>query len=159
MATRREMICGFVLAPTPLGGEPSGRDAHLAALAAEYRRFDEEINALEQAADELWLAEANANRDHSPCYLAMREEVDALCGAKGRVANAIIGRPAIDWAGVARKLALWRREAATVHAYDFDSAHETFTFSAYQDVLRLSGLTSLAHPNDAKMARRMRDYW
>lgn len=46
-----------------------------------------------------------------------------------------------------------------VHRYDFDSAHEAFTFSAYQDVLRLGDHTFLQRRYDNKTVLRFRDYW
>ena len=84
---------------------------------------------------------------------------EALDRAKGRVANAIINLPASSFVGAAYKLIVWRREAAMSFPNDFDAAHESFTFSAYQDLLRLTGLTAHAHQFDAGTAARMRTYW
>lgn len=159
MATRREMVLGLSALPLFGLGGVDAHDARLVSLAAEYNRFDREIGALEVAADKRWEVDRKLSRDESPAYLAMREELEALYKDKARIANAIINQPAESWLGVSQKLILWRREAAIVHRYEFDSPHETFTFSAYCDVLRLTGLQSFAHRYDATTARNMRDYW
>jgi hypothetical protein len=130
--SRRNVIGALALVIPP--DVETGADTRLAALIAEYRRLDDRIEASGNACE-------------------------ALDRAKGRVANAIINLPAASFVGAAYKLVLWRREAAMSFPNDFDAAHESFTFSAYQDLLRLTGLTAHAHRFDAETAARMRTYW
>lgn len=153
------MICGLGLAAS---GEVSGatpNDVRLAALVAEHHRFDTQIEIQQDLCDERSKADRSAGLVESAQFLAMSDRLEALHRDQGRLAHAIINQPASSFLGLAYKLTIWRREAAIARAYDFDAAHESFTFSAYQDVLRLTGLMSLAHKNDPRTALRMRTYW
>jgi hypothetical protein len=134
-------------------------DTGLDALTAEHCRFDKKVAAAQNEADVLNSAERCAGHVESSRLRAIYGRVEALHAAQAKVANAIINLPAASFAGVALKLVLWRKEAAMRFAYDFDSAHETFVFSAYQDMLRLTGLTSRVHEYDRETAARMRAYW
>lgn len=156
MLTRRQMggAAAYAVAVAP---HPSHRDEQLVRLVAEHDRFDRAIQAAEEEADAALLAGRTSKRREVLEGACARAE--ALHVAQGRVANAIINLPAASFAGVAYKLVLWRREAAISFPDDFDAAHESFTFSAYHDLLRLTGLEALAHVHDQATLARMRNYW
>jgi hypothetical protein len=135
--SRRDLIdatLGALALVAPSRSAEPNTDARLAALIAEHRRLNNRIEAAEGVCE-------------------------ALDRAKARVANTIINLPAASFVGAAYKLILWRREAAMSFPTDFDAAHESFTFSAYRDLLRLTGLTAHAHRFDAGTAARMQSYW
>jgi hypothetical protein len=134
-------------------------DERLKMLIAEHHRFDELVEAAQDAADDANAAERSANGKESPRVAALYHRVEALHRAQGRVANTIVNLPAASLVGVAYKLMLWRREAAIRFPDDFYDAHESFTFSAYHDVLRLTGLRAHAYEHDPETVERMRDYW
>jgi hypothetical protein len=158
MTTRRDAI-SFGVSSLLLGSLPDGADRRLLALVEEHRRFDEAIQVAEDQADALIIADRRARRTRSAATEAACGRAEALHEAQGGVANAIINTPASTLVGAAYKLIVWRREAAISFPDDFDGAHESFTFSAYRDLLRLTGLEALAHPNDPATLARMRKYW
>ena len=154
MTTRRDAISFGVASLLP-EKHALAPDRALASLVAEHAHFEGEILAAEDAADAF-------RHSAGACALAREAacaRAEALHMAQGRVANAIINLPAASFAGVAYKLILWRREAAISFPDDFDAAHESFTFSAYRDLLRLTGLEALAHVHDQATLARMRNYW
>ena len=134
-------------------------DRRLLQFVEEHHRFDKAILLAEDAADILLSASRRSGRGRSAAAEAACARAEALHEAQGRVANAIINTPASTLVGAAYKLVVWRREAAISHPDDFDGAHESFTFSAYRDLLRLSGLGALEHPHDRATLARMRRYW
>lgn len=158
MTTRRDAIRFGVTSLLPKS-RAAGPDQTLAALIAEHGRFDREILVAEDEADALRGADRRAQHTQAVATEAAYARAEALHVAQGRVANAIINLPAASFVGVAYKLILWRREAAVSFPDDFDAAHESFTFSAYRDLLRLTGLEGLAHVHDPATLARMRDYW
>jgi hypothetical protein len=129
----------------------------LARLIAEHHRFDEAICRAEDEADALIAGRRSAGRRSAAEAACARAE--ALHEAQGRVANAIINMPAATFLGAAYKLVVWRKEPAISFPDDFDGAHESFTFSAYRDLLRLTGLNAREHPYDRATLARMRNYW
>jgi hypothetical protein len=143
----------------PNGLESGDADAHLAALIAEHHRFNDAIEMAQDAADEANAAERRVGGAESSRVAALYRRVETLHHEQGGVANTILTRPAASFVGVAAKLMLWRHEAALCFEDDFDNAHESFVFSAYQDVLRLTGLQYRAHPKDRATRRRMTRYW
>jgi hypothetical protein len=157
--TRRQLVGG--LASAPIGAEAlsTRSDRELARLIVEYHRFDEAILTAEDEADALLVAGRRSSRGRTSAAEAACARAEALHMAQGRVANSIINLPAESFAGVAYKLVLWRKEAAILFPDDFDAAHESFTFSAYRDLLRLIGLDALAHVHDQATLARMRNYW
>jgi hypothetical protein len=158
MTTRRDAI-SFGVSSLLLGSLPDGADRRLLALVEEHNRFDEAIQVAEDQADALIIADRRAHRARSAAAEAACGRAEALHEAQGRVANAIINTPAATLVGAAYKLIVWRREAAISFPDDFDGAHESFTFSAYRDLLRLTGLDALAHRHDRATLTRMRNYW
>lgn len=158
MTTRRDAISFGVSSLLP-GSLSGGADARLAALVDEHRRFDEAIQAAEDEVDALLIAGRRSGRRRSAALEAACARAEALHEAQGRVANAIINTPAATVIGAAYKLIVWRSEAAISFPDDFDGAHESFTFSAYRDLLRLTGLDALAHRYDQATLARMRKYW
>jgi hypothetical protein len=158
MTTRRDAI-SFGVSSLLLGSLPDGADQRLLALVEEHHRFDEAIEVAEDQADALIIADRRARRTRGAAAEAACARAEALHEAQGRVANAIINTPAATLVGAAYKLIVWRREAAIAFPDDFDGAHESFTFSAYRDLLRLAGLSSLEHPHDQATLARMRTYW
>ena len=156
--TRRGVVEAVALAATP-SNFSGAADGQLARLNDEHRHFDEIIQRAEDEADALIIADGHAGRKRSVPAEAACARAEALHEAQGRVANAIINTPAATLVGAAYKLIVWRREAAISFPDDFDEAHESFTFSAYWDLLRLTGLHALAHPNDRATLARMRNYW
>jgi hypothetical protein len=132
------------------------QDGELFHLIAEYWRLENVPQLVENEVATLILPGRRQGRDTTEAACARAEVVDE---AQGRLANAIINRPAATLVGVAYKLIVWRREAAIMRRGDFDTAHETFTFSAYRDLLRLAGLDALAHPHDEATLTRLKDYW
>jgi hypothetical protein len=149
----------MILGAVPAAVAQSGADERLSELIAEHHRFDELVEAAQDAADEAHSAERTVAGKESLRVTALYHRVEALHRAQGRVANTIVNLPAASFVGVAYKLMLWRREAALRFPDDFYDAHESFTFSAYHDVLRLTGLTGLAYEHDPETVERMRDYW
>jgi hypothetical protein len=138
---------------------PSNVDEDLVRLVAEHDRFERAIQAAEEEADATFLADRRSGRGRTDASEAACARAEVLHMAQGRVANAIINLPAASFAGVAYKLILWRREAAISFPDDFDAAHESFTFSAYRDLLRLTGLEAFSHCHDRATLARMRKYW
>jgi hypothetical protein len=134
-------------------------DNELAQLVAEHHRFEGEILAAEDQADEIRSVEQRAGRGRSGVVEAAYACAEALHAGQGVVANAIVTLPSASFVGVAHKLMLWRREAAIRSPDDFFDAHESFTFSAYEDALRLTGLQHRAHVCDPATRRRMARYW
>lgn len=159
MTTRRNAITLAVSALLPAEVFAGGADERLAALIAEHRRFDDIIDAVHAAADKASVAERTGHGGASASVTALYRHAEALHREQGRLANAILNLPAASFVGVAHKLMLWRREAAIHFPNDFYEAHGSFVFSAYQDVLKLTGLIAFAHEHDAEAAERMRDYW
>lgn len=160
--SRRSLIEAALISASPIGSfnaYPKKPDDDLARLVAEHRRFDEEILAAHEHADELRFSERRAGRGRSDAVEAAYAQAEALHARQGRIANAIINSPSASFVGVAHKLMLWRREAAVRFSDDFFDSHETFTFSAYDDVLRLTGLQSSALACDPATRRRMSRYW
>lgn len=158
MTTRRDAI-SFGVSSLLTRGQSTDVDWRLAELVAEHHRFDEEILAAEDQVDDLRSAERRAGRGRSAVVEAACARIEAMHARQGEVANAIITLPAASFVGVAHKFMLWRREAAIRDADDFFDAHESFTFSAYEDVLRLTGLQRCAHACDPATRRRMARYW
>ncbi len=158
MTTRREAISFGVSALLPFNFSGVA-DQRLVSLVNEHHSFDEAILAVEEEADALLIAGRRSGEKRSAAAEAGCARAEALHEAQGRVANAIINMPAATILGAAYKLIVWRKEAAISFPDDFDGAHESFTFSAYQDLLRLTGLGGLSHPNDRATLARMRNYW
>lgn len=158
MTTRREAISFGVssLLPSSLS---EVADRRLVALVDEHHRFEEAILRAEDEADALLIAGRRSGRRRSAAAEASCARAEALHEAQGRVANIIINTPAKTVLGAAYKLIVWRREAAVSLPDDFDGAHESFTFSAYRDLLRLTGLRRLEHRHDQATLARMRNYW
>ncbi len=67
--------------------------------------------------------------------------------------NAIVRRsataPAEDLRGVAAKMLVWRAETLLL-GHRLELQRDVVAFGAYQDILRLAGLTQLSHPTDAR---------
>lgn len=67
--------------------------------------------------------------------------------------NAIIRRsvtqPAQDLSGVVAKMAVWRAETLLL-GHRLELQRDMIAFGAYQDLLRLSGMTQFAHANDQR---------
>lgn len=158
MTTRRDAI-SFGVSSLLLGSLADADDRCLIKLVEEHHRFDKEILLAEDEADVLLSASRRSGRGRSAAAETACAGVEALHEAQGRVANAIINTPASTLVGAAYKLVVWRREAAISYPDDFDGAHESFTFSAYRDLLRLAGLGVLEHPHDQATLARMRRYW
>lgn len=158
MTTRREAISFGVSSLLP-GSLSEAADRRLVMLVDEHHRFDEAILAAEDEADALLIAGRRSRGKRSAAAEAACARAEALHEGQGRVANAIINMPAATVLGAAYKLVVWRKEAAIAFPDDFDGAHESFTFSAYRDLLRLTGLTALEHPHDRATLARMRKYW
>jgi hypothetical protein len=110
-----------------------------------------DLRALQSHAAQLMDALEHRAGSHWSHIETLDREQDRLC-------DAIVNHPAASFRGVAHKLALWRSEAARAFPDDFDHAHESFAFSAYQDILRLTGLGALSHPNDEATRARLRAY-
>jgi hypothetical protein len=159
MPTRRQLVGALASAPLGAKALSTCSDEELARLIAEHSRFDEAILAAGHEADVLLIADHHSGRGQTAAAAAACARAEALHMGQGRVANAIVNLPAESFAGVAYKLVLWRKEAALVFPNDFDAAYESFTFSAYRDLLRLTGLDALAHAQDQATLVRMRDYW
>jgi len=157
--TRRNLVEAVTLGATTAAGRGGDQDRALARLIAEHRRFDEAILRAEDEADALLIAGHRSDGKRSAAAEAACARAEALHEAQGRVANAIINTPAVTVLGAAYKLIVWRKEAAISFPDDFDGAHESFTFSAYRDLLRLTGLRSLEHRHDQATLARMRNYW
>lgn len=158
MTTRREAISFGVSSLLPASSSEVA-DRRLVALVNDHHRFDEAILAAEDEADALLIAGRRSGGKRSAAAEAACACAEALHEAQGRVANAIINMPAATIMGAAYKLIIWRKEAAISFPDDFDGAHESFTFSAYRDLLRLTGLNALEHPQDRATLARMRKYW
>ena len=157
MPNRRQMLGGVAFV-AGAGRGSSSSDARLARLIAEHRHLDVAITSVEDEIDAL----RTADRRFGLRSIAAEDacvRAEALHVAQGKVANAIINTPAATLVGAAYKLIVWRREAAISFPDDFDGAHESFTFSAYRDLLRLTGLRSLEHRHDQATLARMRNYW
>lgn len=158
MPSRRQIL-GAIASSAAVGRRFMARDAALVQMIDEHHRFDEAILLAEDEADVLLSASRRSGRGRSAAAEAACARAEELHEAQGRVANAIINTPASTLVGAAYKLVVWRREAAVSYPDDFDGAHESFTFSAYRDLLRLSGLSALEHPHDRATLARMRRYW
>jgi hypothetical protein len=154
---RRNVIEAAFISALSLDAKNS--DNELARLVAEHHRFDEEILAADDQADDLRSAERRAGRGRSAIVEADCARLEGLHARQGGVAHAIVTLPSASFVGVAHKLMLWRREAAIRSPDDFFDAHESFTFSAYEDVLRLTGLQRCAHACDPATRRRMKRFW
>jgi hypothetical protein len=157
MASRRQIL--GAIATSAVGWSPANDDMPLLRLVGDHHRFDEAILAAEDEADALLIAGRQSGGKRSAAAEAACARAEALHEAQGRVANAIINMPAATLLGVAYKLIVWRKEAAISFPDDFDGAHESFTFSAYRDLLRLTGLSALEHPCDRATLARMKRYW
>lgn len=157
--TRRNLVEAVTLGATTAADWGADQDRALARLIAEHHRFDEAILAAEDEADALLIAGRRSGGRRSAATEAACARAEALHEAQGRVANEIINMPAATVLGAAYKLIVWRKEAAISFPDDFDGAHESFTFSAYRDLLRLTGLNALEHPHDRATLARMRKYW
>lgn len=157
MASRRQIL--GAIATSAVGWGPPGDDMELLRLIGEHHRFDEAILAAEDEADALLIAGRRPGGKRSADAEAACARAEALHEAQGRVANEIINMPSASVLGAAYKLIVWRKEAAISFPDDFDGAHESFTFSAYRDILRLTGLNALEHPHDRATLARMRRYW
>ena len=158
MPSRRQIL-GVIATSIPVGRRSIAGDAALVHLIEEHHRFDKEIVLAEDEADVLISASRRSGRGRSAAVEEACTRCEALHEAQGRVANTIINTPASTLVGAAYKLVVWRREAAISYPDDFDGAHESFTFSAYRDLLRLAGLGVLEHPHDQATLARMRRYW
>ncbi len=158
MPSRRQML-GAIASMAGIGRGLASADGELSRLITEHHRFDEAIQMAEDEVDAMLVADRRLGRKRGMAAEAACGRAEALHEAQGRVANAIINTPAATLVGAAYKLIVWRREAAISFPDDFDGAHESFTFSAYRDLLRLTGLEALAHPHDPATLTRMRKYW
>lgn len=158
MPSRRQIL-GAIASVAPVGRSLAGDDRELARLTAEHHRCEEAILLAEDEVDALLIAGRRSGRRRSAAAEAACARAEALHEAQGRVANIIINTPAMTVLGAAYKLIVWRREAAVSFPDDFDGAHESFTFSAYRDLLRLTGLRCLEHRHDQATLARMRNYW
>lgn len=161
--SRRKLAQGavgaMILGAAPAASAHGDADERLSELIAEHHRFEWLAEAAQDEADAANAAERRAIAQEIPHVAALYHRVEALHREQGKVANAIINLPAASFVGMACKLILWRHEAALCSPDDFDSAHESFTFSAYLDALRLTGLTQHANPNDRATRALMARYW
>jgi hypothetical protein len=155
----RAKFFGLVGASLLDGRASRAADWRLLSLIAEHRRLEDAVLSVEDEVEALLRSDRRMRRVRSANTEAACARAEKLHTEQARIANALINTPAATFAGVAYKLVVWRREVATSHRDDFELAHETFTFSAYQDLLRLSGLEALAHTRDGATFARMKTYW
>lgn len=93
--------------------------------------------------------------------LGLEQEDDADAAERDRIAAALdaeqdnlfeeLAKEGPSALSVAVKLIMWRWDMMREGEMP-QSSGDIFAFSAYQDALRLSGLESLAHPDDLRLA-------
>jgi hypothetical protein len=152
-------MLGAISSMAGVGRGLASADGELSRLITEHYRFDKAIQMAEDEVDALLIADRRLGRKRGMAAEDACGRAESLHEAQGRVANAIVNTPAATLVGAAYKLIVWRRQASISFPDDFDGAHESFTFSAYRDLLRLTGLEALAHPHDPATLARMRRYW
>lgn len=168
MTHRRSLLKAALAAPAaaltpslPVAAAPLavGGDADLFALYADWLTYDAEMSATFPA---LAAAETSASArgvDWDDC-LAVRMVLarqEAFWRAQQDALYDGAARPAVTLDGVALKLAFWRRANPDVRHGQFTDGWDRLTFSAYDDLIAMTGRADLAHEGDEKMRGEVRE--
>ena len=147
MPTRRHLLH---LAALPLLSERGAAQRRPdLALVSEYARCTAQTADVyarrDRAEGAMW------KRGDESC--AIVNECDDRLGPLWDEMNAIIRRsvtePARDLRGVTAKMLVWRAETLLL-GHRLELQRDVIAFGAYQDLLRLSGMTQFAHDQDAR---------
>ena len=137
---------------------PGWRDADLFRLYEEWVGAAHEMHRLHAI---LNAAETDANKHgvhRNECKVVaaiddkLRDVYDAYDGA----VETMMFAPATSLAGVAVKMAMWRRNEAREDHLMFAFPALGLPFSAYCDLLAMTGRGDLSHPQDEAVLRTMR---
>lgn len=129
-------------------------------LAALHRRWVNvlaAIDAEDENFDRATSKKGKGRADRASQVAAIRARQNLLWRRKRDIIHGVVSLRSRSFAELAIKMRLWRSESAHWTNGVFDDLDGPCAFSAYRDLLRLTGIKSLNEKLDQRSLRRIRD--
>lgn len=146
MTTRRDLFSAAALTFIQRGKDGDNQALALVAEYAACQQRTADVYARRDVAERaMWRRESET----CPVVEACDQELTVLWDEMNALVRLSVARPVSDLRHVAAKLMVWRAESLLL-GHRLELQRDVFAFSAYRDLLALSGLGEFAHPADGR---------